>query len=69
MRQHIEGRLGITDRRINFPMYHMKLNKEQYNKLFHGKPFSKVKNKKTVSNRNVRAKSKMGSGPMSYNSK
>ena len=36
----LEKKLAIDhERKVNFPMYNIKLNNEQYNKLFYGKPF------------------------------
>ena len=41
-RELTEKRMSMrNDRRISFPMYNMTLNKNQYNKLFDGKPFRK----------------------------
>jgi len=39
IREKCEERLGVTNhRKMNYPMYNLKLKRDQYDKLFKGKP-------------------------------
>ena len=50
LREDYEKLLGISNKRkMNFPMYNLKISRAQYDKLFHDKPFQKTNRRKKSS--------------------